>query len=309
MERYNLPKDVKVFGVQVRTFPNGVGEAFAKLIKLFPSGDQRAYYGISECTSKGIIYKAAALEMYEGEAENYQYERFTVEKGDYLTMELTDWPAKTNCIKEVFEEIFNNELSDRTKPCIEIYKNETDMVCMVKIDQRKDLLTSFQAVADEFIQQLSSFSSEQINTIPFEGSWTAGQVAQHLVLSDSGFAELLNGAGKETERSPDEHVETIRAAFLNFSIKMQSPDFVRPALTDYDKDYLIATLEELKGSIMYAIKTLALLETCVTFELPVLGHLTRLEAIHFLIVHTQRHLHQLKNIYALVAKNQLEATF
>lgn len=28
MEKYNLPDDVKVFGVQVKTFPHGIGEAF-----------------------------------------------------------------------------------------------------------------------------------------------------------------------------------------------------------------------------------------------------------------------------------------
>jgi len=44
---------------------------------------------------------------------------------------------------------------------------------------------------------LSSFSQEEINRPPFEGSWTAGQVARHLILSNSGFLEVLQGRIKK----------------------------------------------------------------------------------------------------------------
>ena len=46
MEKYNLQNDLKVFGVQVNTFPNGVGEAFDKLMKMLPQQDKRPYYRI-----------------------------------------------------------------------------------------------------------------------------------------------------------------------------------------------------------------------------------------------------------------------
>ena len=36
MEKYSLQSDLKVFGVQVKTFPNGVGEAVDKLMKMLP---------------------------------------------------------------------------------------------------------------------------------------------------------------------------------------------------------------------------------------------------------------------------------
>lgn len=48
MKKYNLINDVKVFGLQVKTSPAGIGETFDELIK--KTGDfagSRAYYGIS----------------------------------------------------------------------------------------------------------------------------------------------------------------------------------------------------------------------------------------------------------------------
>ena len=46
--------------------------------------------------------------------------------------------------------------------------------------QRETLAEEIQQSADEFIATLSRFSNEQLNTVPFAGSWTAGQVADHI---------------------------------------------------------------------------------------------------------------------------------
>lgn len=296
MEKYNLKNDVKVFGFQVKSFPNGIGEAFDKLIKILPQGDERPYYGISECTNGNIFYLAAALETFDGEGKKYGYENYTIERGEYLTAPLIDWTTKTHCIKDVFKEIVKDERADNTKPAIEVYKNLKEMVCMVKIDPRKEMLDEFDKATEEIKQLLASLNDEQLNTIPSKGSWTAGQVAQHLVMSHTGFAELLNGSVKETERAPDEMIATIKKDFLDFSIKMDSPGFVRPANNNYKKEDLLHSLQDIKASIDKAIQTLDLSKTCVAFELPVYSFLTRSEATWFVICHTQRHIHQLKNI-------------
>lgn len=68
----------------------------------------------------------------------------------------------------------------------------------------------------------------------------------------------------------------------------------------YEKAYLLGALQDIKAGLDHAVTTLDLTKTCLAFELPVFGYLTRLEAIYFVIYHTQRHLHQLKNIYQQV---------
>jgi hypothetical protein len=147
------------------------------------------------------------------------------------------------------------------------------------------------------ITLLSKFEQDQINTVPFEGSWTAGQLAQHMVKANSGFADILRGPVKDIERKPDEVIPKIKNDFLNFDIKMTTPDFLVPEAKNYDKDELLSDLKNIRESVNDATETLDLTKTCMAFELPVYGYLTRQEAIAFVTCHTLRHTHQLKNIY------------
>ena len=151
------------------------------------------------------------------------------------------------------------------------------------------------ALAD-LIQILSQIDEKEINIVPFEGSWTAGQLAQHMIMSNSGFDELMNGRIEHTERKPDELIDAIRTTFLDFSHKMQSPDFVLPPKIDYKKHELLKSLNSIKERLDTTLETLDLTKTCTGFQLPVLGYLTRLEAAHFVLYHTKRHTHQLKKI-------------
>ena len=155
----------------------------------------------------------------------------------------------------------------------------------------------------ELIEMVEAVPVDKFNTVPFKDSWTAGELTQHMVMSNSGFADLLNGPVKATERAPDAAVEGIKSTFLNFEIKMESPDFIRPEKKNYDKDGLLEALSGIKADITTSAATLDLSQTCLSFELPVLGLLTRLEAVTFVICHTQRHIHQLKNIYNKLIMN------
>ncbi len=75
MEKLTIENDLKVFGVQVKTFPLGIGEAFDKLVKMLPGGFDRSFYGISYMEGDKMIYYAAAEENMPGEAEKYSCER------------------------------------------------------------------------------------------------------------------------------------------------------------------------------------------------------------------------------------------
>src|SRR5688500_4052974 len=110
MEKTFLPKAIKVFGKPVTSFPHGIGEVFDELVKMIPAGDPRPFYGIGECTSQGMVYKAAALETFKGEAEHYGCERYIIEPGDYLSITVKDWRPKTDAIKSVFDELYKHPL-------------------------------------------------------------------------------------------------------------------------------------------------------------------------------------------------------
>jgi dihydrofolate reductase len=169
----------------------------------------------------------------------------------------------------------------------------------LKIMQTK-ILEEIEITGKEFIQLISSFSQEQINQVPFEGSWTAGQVSEHVIKSVSGVAYAIRGKVKPADRPADQNIEPIRAVFLDFTIKMKSPEFIIPGNAPYRKEPLILEMEKGIASIADTIKTSRLDEICLGFEFPGFGFLTRTEWIHFTLFHTQRHIHQLKNIFRLL---------
>ena len=135
MKEFNFPEDVNVFGFPVNTFPAGIGDAFDILIQ--KTGDcagARNYYGLSEFKDGKMVYYALAEEKFPDEAEKYNYEKLTIEKGDYLTIAVSEWQKKTNCIKDVFFEIIQDSRVNKTKPAIEWYKSENEMMCLVQMD-------------------------------------------------------------------------------------------------------------------------------------------------------------------------------
>ena len=134
MEKLIFEKDLKVFGIEVKTFPLGIDEAFNKLIKQTGDGaGAREYYGISSMNKNGkMIYKAVAEEKYEGEAKKYKYDESIIEKGEYFFEVLKDWRNQTQCIKDIFTKMIEDDRIDKTKPAVEWYKNENEMLCMIK---------------------------------------------------------------------------------------------------------------------------------------------------------------------------------
>ena len=160
---------------------------------------------------------------------------------------------------------------------------------------QQEIISSFQLSTQEMLGLLSSLGEDQLNKVPFEGSWTAAQVGDHL-LKSYGAAETINGTTGPTQRAPDEKLGLIRETFLNFEVKFTSPDFILPSEDPIAKKPLLDGLREKLEQIQQTIEKKTLTETCLDFEFPGSGTLTRLEWIGFVDVHTQRHNRQLKNI-------------
>ncbi|WP_029276966.1 DinB family protein [Pedobacter borealis] len=150
---------------------------------------------------------------------------------------------------------------------------------------------------------LSKFDTAQINAVPFKGSWTAGQLAEHMILSNSGFLQVINGPVTETDKPADFMVAQIRNDFLNFNVKYDSPKEIYPKDKVYNQYALLESLKQIRDRISTSIANLDLTKTCSSFELPGYGFLTRLEAVYFVIYHTQRHVHQLNKIYSELDSN------
>ena len=139
METLNLKNDLNVFGFQVKTFPEGVKDAFDTLVEMVPDGLDRSYYGISFMEGDQVLYFATAVEQYAGEAERYNCTRYLIERGEYMTETIHDWLHKTHTIKDVFGELMKDDCPSAKRPCIEWYMNDDEMICMVKTKTSEQL--------------------------------------------------------------------------------------------------------------------------------------------------------------------------
>jgi predicted transcriptional regulator YdeE len=135
-EKYFIDKDIKVACVKASSFPMGIGEAYHKLGATLPASEQRKFYGISYSDKDGsIIYRAAANELHEGEAEEFGLETFTIKRGEYISEFLEDWKKDETQIGKTFQKLLRDPKIDRKQGyCLEIYPNEKDVRCMVLLD-------------------------------------------------------------------------------------------------------------------------------------------------------------------------------
>jgi len=296
MDTYTLANKRTLFGFRVENFPQGVGPAFTKLVQQLGGQAPRSYYGLSHMDEKGnVCYWAAAEEAYPGEADTYGYEKYVVPKGQYLAGTLGDWRSKTDCIKDIFHEMMQDARADLTKQCIEWYKDDHEMVCLLQIDPVKQLFMEVDQAASELMELLQPLTQAQINAIPFKDSWTAAQLATHVTKSNSAILQAMDIEGKIPGRKPTERIGELKKIFLDFNHKLKSPDFIVPKAGTYNKESVLTALDRSNDSLRQKRAQVNLSEV---IEFPAFGQITRLELFHFVLFHTQRHIHQLKNIIA-----------
>jgi len=140
MEKLNLSLDIKTICITVQHFPNGITDAFQELQNFHPSICERAFYGLSfESKNGNIIYKAAVEEKYEGEAARYGCETFVIKKGEYLIETLTGFLDDLHIIPGTFTKLKASSQIDPHFPCVEWYKSDKELLCMVRIKPHKKI--------------------------------------------------------------------------------------------------------------------------------------------------------------------------
>lgn len=165
-----------------------------------------------------------------------------------------------------------------------------------EIVDRKQLLRDLDQTEQDFYTTLASLHPEQVNIAPFEGSWTAGQVAEHILMSESGIPETVLGSTEETARPVAQYVPVIESIFLDFTAKYQAPEFIIPSAGPHDQQQLLAAFKAERAAIREIAAKEDLTLTCTDFEFPQVANLTRWEWLQFVLCHSKRHTRQLRNI-------------
>jgi hypothetical protein len=134
MQIYTNEKDIGVLCVKAASFPDGVMQAHQTLYNMLPNDKDRKFFGISYPGKDGhILYKAAAEEMFEGEAENHGLESFIIKKGKFISEFVPDFCSDTPAIGKAFKAMLSHPDIDPNGYCLELYTSATDVICMVPL--------------------------------------------------------------------------------------------------------------------------------------------------------------------------------
>lgn len=152
------------------------------------------------------------------------------------------------------------------------------------------LKAMYQQLCNDYIAILQSLSDDQINKSPNSGGWSAGQVISHITKANQ--SSFLGAKGEVCNRDIGEKLAELELTFLNFDIKMESPDFILPDLKNFTRDECIQNITQCFQSLIDAVGDSKMDEI---LNSP-LGVLTKWEIANFVIFHSKRHLYQLKNI-------------
>lgn len=303
IQNFWIEENIPVAFHQASSFPDGVLAAHQEIHAKFPPENGRRYFGISHPDKWTIIYKAAAEQLYPGEAAKHGFSEFVIHRGVYTSIKIPDFHKNIPQIGQAFQKLLTDSRIDPKGYCLEWYINDHDLICLVPLNadetKRHELIRELDPCFKNLIDSINSMNEDSLNQVPFSGSWTAAQVGHHLLRSTETVINTLKGktglmeAGRESDRA----VAKLEKVFLDFTRKFEAAEFLIPSNERISKSSLLDSLKEKTAELLDILRTEDLSLVCLDFAFPGSnGHMTRLEWGHFTRVHTKRHLHQLQNI-------------
>jgi DinB superfamily len=158
---------------------------------------------------------------------------------------------------------------------------------------KKELLDSIHEPISGMLDLMSRLDKKKVNTVPYKNSWTAGMLFRHVSKSLNAMSKAMRMHGRPAGRDEGEKIPELKKTFLDFSSKMKSPEFIVPEESFYEKQ---AICDELNNSFEHLKQSTTQAELPDLVEGLPLGAITKLEILHFVLYHTQRHLNQMKKI-------------
>lgn len=150
---------------------------------------------------------------------------------------------------------------------------------------------------DVLSKTIAEFPDEYFNAKINPDTWSAGEVLEHIYRAEFGIPRLFNGESQTaSNRDTDFTIQKINQTLLDFTQKRKAGGVVLPKQDGKDKAALLQKFQTNRQSIANLSEEKPLDELCLKYENPIFGYLTRREWIHFIILHTERHLHQIQNI-------------
>src|SRR3954466_1897704 len=104
-----------------------------------------------------------------------------------------------------------------------------------KVVNSNEIISATAGAINEMNNLMASVDENKVNTVPYEGSWTAPQLLRHVTKSINGMTKAMHMDAKPAERDPGQRIEELKKIFLDFSKKLTQPEFIVPEDRIYEK--------------------------------------------------------------------------
>ncbi len=186
-------------------------------------------------------------------------------------------------------------------------------ICAAQDAKKKEPITFTQKDRDTVIKQyaetqksyakaLKGLSKEQMNFKPSEKSWSVGQAAEHIMLSESAILGFIQ-QGLKTPMNKNEGVfrvndVAVTLAITNRQQKFNAPPMIQPKKDSKAISELVSGFNKARAVNVELIKTTKLDLRNHFMPNPLMGTIDMYQWFLFLNGHTERHLAQIAEIKA-----------
>jgi len=159
-----------------------------------------------------------------------------------------------------------------------------------------EIIPELNDATSRLLREIGRFSSHGFNTSIPGAEWNAGQIAEHILLTDIFIFRVLQGDVEFAGRLPNEKVRLIKDMFLEAGGKMKEEDIAVPSDSLKDPVTILQKISRERHDIIQYLNAIEEDSLCISYSHPHLGTLTVTEWIWFIVYHSEWCTGQLKLI-------------
>ena len=161
-----------------------------------------------------------------------------------------------------------------------------------------ELVETFRSTTEKLTALIESFDNETFNSKPENGGWSAGEVAEHLLIFDQRLTLILDSAIYPTERDILEQVNIFTPRVTDRNNKIEAPPFLIPTPGIKSPEKLAELIRSERDDIIQKIKQKDLTLHSKEYPHRFYGEMTSMEWITLIDLHAKRHMEQLGELKA-----------
>jgi len=167
---------------------------------------------------------------------------------------------------------------------------------------------AFEKARHEFLEHLSGFDTSNFNKQPEDGGWSASQVLEHILSSETGTLGYMmkksssGWDGLEVTGQEQHNNSKALNERLSSDMRIAAPAVLPQPTNTFTQEQIIEQWQQLRNKFQDFLNSIEERHyDKLVFKQPVAGMLNVVQAIEFLTLHIHHHIPQLQRIQAAMA--------